>query len=211
MIKRGLLYLSSSSSKEITEKTSKVFGGFATPYTGNTKLIKLGRLWAGDNGSYSREFDEDKFYSFLDKMLPYKSTNLFIACPDEVYDAEKTLFLYKKHFHRIKHYGYSVALVTQDNLLHNDVGVYTKDDDIVPFTDIDWLFIGGSNIHKNAETTKNLIIKAKNLGIYIHVGRVNGRKRLSYFKNLGVHTVDGTHINFSPKIALQEIESWIKE
>lgn len=170
----------------------------------------MGRMWGGDNGAYSGMFEEESFFKFLDKMLPYQKTNLFIACPDKIFDAKETLLLYKKYHKKIKKMGYFVALVTQDGLDTKRDYVY-YDDIKIHFRDIDWLFIGGSNEHKKDMRTAAIIKNAKRFGIKIHIGRVNGRKRLNYFAKMGIDTVDGTHVNFEPKKAILDIERWIKE
>jgi len=85
----------------------------------------------------------------------------------------------------IREYGYPVAFVTQDGLRMEDV----------PWDDFDVLFVGGSDEHKLRESWP-FIYRAKELGKWVHVGRVNSEKRMRMFWM--ADSVDGTTLKMEP-------------
>jgi hypothetical protein len=189
-----MIYLSGSNVKT----TPKTIGFMATPKSG-VLLAADGRPWAGDNGAYTGRFDEDRFFDYLDKMLEYQDTCLFITCPDVLENPLATLELYGVYSDRIRNMGYKVAFVCQDGQENYEI------------PDCDAIFIGGSTKWKLGKGADICIKAAKERGLWVHVGRVNTRKRILHFRMRGVDSVDGTCIAFGPDVNIPKIEKWMKE
>lgn len=194
-------------------------GGFCTPYDPFPgTMITFGRPWGGDSGAFTKKFSPKEFFSWLHRIKTYISTNLFIACPDAVYNAYDTLLLYREYSTLIKSIGFRIALVAQDGLKFDEFGVYSfygedliHNREYVEWIDFHCLFIGGTTEYKDGLEVEKLIKYAQYKNRIVHVGRVNSGRRLRHFKALHVDTVDGTHIRFKPKQSIQEIMKWMEE
>lgn len=125
---------------------------------------------------------------------------LFATAPDVVGDSVQSLARSLPFLPVIRDLGYPVALVTQDGMQPDEV----------PWLEIDWLFIGGTDRHKLGSEGKALDAAAKGHGKMIHVGRVNSKKRFLAFAALGANTVDGTFLAFAPKNNLVRLLDWIE-
>lgn len=120
--------------------------------------------------------------------------------PDVVGNAEETINLFPKYSQRIRNVGYKVAFVAQDG------------QENLPFPDeIDALFIGGSTKWKLGIGAEKCIKRAKEKGLWVHVGRVNTKKRMKHFSLLNVNSVDGTHITYGPDKKRKELIRWMEE
>ena len=132
-------------------------------------------------------FNEKAFVNYLGKIQG-KEGCLFVNAPDVVGDAELTL----ERFHHwqpiIKSYGLPVALVAQDGLDKHEV----------PWTMFEALFIGGTTEFKLGEYVKELVREAKERGKFVHMGRVNSKKRIEYAISIGCDSVDGSGYSMFP-------------
>ena len=174
--------------------TPDYFGIMARPSDESVALgIKAGRRWACDNEAFTRGFEPDRFFLFLDKLKPWRDTCLFIVCPDVVGDAWQTLWLYSEWADRCRQFG-PVAFVAQDG----QEGIE------FPFI-FDWLFIGGTTEWKMSPAADSCIQRAKRMGKPVHVGRVNSIKRILHFAQMGVDSVDGTFPCFEPDAAKKRL------
>lgn len=162
------------------------WGQIATPIRwGNS--IENGRSWCLDNGIYSGKFSEEAFWKKLDEMAPYKDSCLFVVAPDVVANALATMDAFRYWGPHIQEAGWPVAFVAQDG------------QELFDFPpEFDALFIGGSTEWKLSLEADECIVRAQRLGKWVHVGRVNSRKRLRHFQVMGVDSVDGTHVTFAP-------------
>jgi len=176
------------------------FGVMTTPSQRKCLAVEEGRPWAVDNEALSREFDLERFVKFLDKMIPYASTCLFIVLPDVVAYAEKTLSLYWQYRKTFREYPYPLAFVAQDGI---------RPSWLPP--DYDVLFIGGSTEFKLGKVARDCIAKAKVDGKKVHVGRVNTARRLNYCNLVGADTVDGTCIAFGFDTNLARLNRWMPQ
>lgn len=152
-----------------------------------TPLTQYG-WWSGefaiDNGAFSQFLDK-RFVRMLDRMAENKADCLFVACPDIVGSARRTMELWKRRRNWIKEKsGWPVALVAQDGL----------EDMEVPWDDLHTLFIGGRDPWKDSQAVLDLVKTAKTLGKRVHVGRVNTLKRYQHFAKAGADTCDGSGI-----------------
>lgn len=154
-------------------------GQLLTPLTRFT-LRDPSRPWAIDNGAFSN-FNPKAFLSLLERESHHKTDCLFVALPDMVGAAQRTLELFKLWKPRLQ--GWKVALVCQD-------GLETLP---IPWDDLDAVFIGGSTAWKVSGHAANIITAAQvHFGKWVHVGRVNDPNRWKHFEDLGADSCDGT-------------------
>lgn len=140
-----------------------------------------------DNGVFTGKFSEDDFWKKLDDMLPHRETCLFVVAPDVVGNAIATMDSFRYWGPRIKAAGWPVAFVAQDG------------QELFEFPpEFDALFVGGSTEWKLSTAADECIIRAQRLGKWVHVGRVNTRRRMRHFQVMGVDSVDGTTVTFAP-------------
>lgn len=149
------------------------------------QAIIAGHRWMLDNGAFSDNWTEAAWLAALAKWQPYTATCIAAVCPDVVGDAAATLERFARYAPVIREYGYPVAFVTQDGLTL----------DVVPWSALDVLFIGGTDQHKLREAWP-FIAEAKRRGVWVHVGRVNSAKRLDIFSM--ADSADGTTLAIEP-------------
>ena len=147
-----------------------------------------GLPWAADTGMFAAPADHSDaaYLAWLARMPADRC--LFATAPDVVGHASATLRLAAPMYAPIRAAGYRVALVAQDGLTI----------DAVPWQDIDALFIGGSTSWKLSTMTAELVAAARQLGLWVHMGRVNSRRRLAYADAIGCSSADGTVLRFDP-------------
>ena len=91
----------------------KRFGILTTPsHKGIPSGILAGMDWAADNEAFTKEFDPASYFSWLDTMLPYRDTCLFVTVPDKVGDAAATIELFNRWY--VYYTGWPLAFVAQD-------------------------------------------------------------------------------------------------
>jgi hypothetical protein len=183
--------------------TDKDFGILTTPgMRGIPEGIKNGMRWAADNQAFTKEFDPDMFFLWLKTMRKYKSTCLFVTCPDVVGNAKETLLLFKKYIH--KFHGCPVAFVAQDG---------QENLEFPPDYQWDYLFVGGSTVWKMSEAAIDCIARAHGRGKHIHIGRVNFLRRYQHFASLigsEYFTCDGTRVRYERTNAINEWRRYMK-
>lgn len=162
-------------------------------------LLLLPQRWAMDNGAFSG-FDEVAFLKMLDKHRHVPGC-LFVAAPDCVGQAEATLKLFYRWTGEIRAYGYPVALVAQDGLRVGQV----------PWNAVDALFIGGTDAFKLGPEARALADAARARGLWLHMGRVNSRRRLRYASRIGCDSIDGSGFSKWPATLLPRAAQWIRE
>lgn len=175
--------------------------GMVTPRMGQNP--PAGHPWAADNGRFNspHEYTDESYLAWLTKMKPYADRCLFATAPDVVGDAEATLAMSLPMLPQIRAAGYPVALVGQDGLTA----------DMVPWDDINALFIGGTTAWKLSEAAYSLAAEAKRRGKWTHMGRVNSWRRFRAAAAAGYDSADGTYLRFDPtqkRMKGRPIESW---
>lgn len=155
-------------------------GQLLTPLT-RYKLRDPTRPWAMDNGGFN-EVDVPGFVSLLAREAHHKAHCLFVAVPDVVGCARRTLEVFAHWKDKPELAGWKLALVCQDG----------QENLPVPWDDIDAVFIGGSTGWKLSAHVRHIIKAAKVLGKHTHAGRVNDPARFQHFEEMGVDTCDGT-------------------
>lgn len=140
--------------------------------------------WAADNDGFSA-WDANRYLSMLE-ALEHLSGCIFITAPDVVGDATATTQRFWEWQPLLRNIGQPIAYVTQDGLTA----------EMVPWGEIDALFIGGSDVWKMGESNRALVTTAKERGLWVHMGRVNGHRRITYAKAIGCDSFDGTSMSW---------------
>ena len=167
--------------------TDDRFGVLVAPASyGVPAGIVAGMAWAADNQAFTQGFNPGVFFPWLESLLPYRDTCLFVAVPDVVGDPIQTGANYR---HWLRYFeGWPVAFVAQDG----------QED--LPMPDYyDALFIGGSTRWKESQGAIDCIRRAQQAGKHIHIGRVNWRRRYELFSVLDGSdrfTCDGTRTRY---------------
>lgn len=181
--------------------------GFLATKRRYTKFDLLAGPWAADNDCFStanptkrpsRDFTVDGYIKFLRGVVHGVSTCLFAPAPDVVGDAAATLIRSRPILPMIRAVGFKAAFVAQDGA--------TRD---LPWDEFDALFIGGSTAFKLSEAARDITEAAKALGKWVHMGRVNGQKRLRTAHRWGCDSVDGTLLMFSPEFNTLRLMGWL--
>lgn len=171
------------------------WGLIATPRRGRG-IIADGYLWLADNDCFSSSWQEDTWLSWLDGLTAYQSRCIMATAPDVVGDAATTLERFAHYAPILRRRGWRVGLVAQDGL-----------ESLSWPTDYDALFVGGSTEWKLSDAADWCIRRAQAAGRWVHVGRVNGGKRIRHFKLIGVDSVDGTSLCFNPPDEFRKLNS----
>ena len=142
------------------------------------------RPWAADNDAFGGwdTTRHERWVMMLQGLVGVPGCK-FVTVPDVVGDHDTTLEMFYAHRHLVTHLaGQPVAFVAQDGATPSTV----------PFHDIDALFLGGTTQFKLGPDAALLADEARARGKWLHMGRVNSRKRLRYAHSLGCDSVDGT-------------------
>lgn len=153
-------------------------GQLLTPLT-RYKLRDPERPWAIDNGFFAGG-DIPAFHALLRREAHHKKKCLFVAAPDVVGCARRTLEVFSHWMPQLE--GWKIALVVQDG----------QEDLTIPWHLISAIFIGGSTKWKCSDHVAHIAKAAKAMGKHVHAGRVNDPMRWKHFEELGVDTCDGT-------------------
>lgn len=184
--------------KVITMMRAGDLGYIDTPHQQNTR--PLGVTWCADNGCFSSRFEESHWWAFLKRNAAYADSCKFAVAPDVVGDAAATIARSAPWMPKIRALGYPVAFVGQDGL----------EDLAVPWGDFDAFFIGGSTEWKLGSAAADLARAARKRGKWVHMGRVNSKKRITYADSIGCHSADGTFLTFGPTVNLPKLARWFE-
>lgn len=153
-------------------------GQLLTPLT-RYRLRDPERPWAIDNGGFAG-LDVPAFEALLKREDHHRERCLFVAAPDIVGSAQRTLELFELWRPRL--HGWPAALVCQDGQEHLPIA----------WDRIEAVFIGGTTSWKLSVHVEQIVKTAKLFGKWVHAGRVNDPARFKHFENLGVDSCDGT-------------------
>ena len=195
------MYLANASSPAIRQRMSDgTLGMITTPREGRSPLAA--KVWAADNGCFGKGYPGDEAYlDWLAKNSKHANRCLFATAPDVVGDAAATLERSAPFFEPIRAMGYPVAFIAQDGLTSEST----------PWDSFDVLFVGGTTEFKLGAEARALVAEAKSRGKFVHVGRVNSRKRIRYASLIGADSVDGTYLVFGPDTNLPKLTRWMNE
>lgn len=152
-----------------------------TPLT-KFKLKRKGARYAIDNGAFSK-FDAQAFMGLLEREVATMDLCRFVAVPDVVGSALRTLEVFERWTQRL--HPWPLALVAQDG----------QENLPIPWEQIDAVFIGGSTEWKLSKHASAIIKTGIALGKWVHVGRVNTPGRYEYFEKLGADSIDGSGLS----------------
>ena len=138
--------------------------------------------FAIDNGAFAG-FDRDSFLSLLKRESKRRKLCRFVAVPDVIGSARRTLEIFDRWYEQISQWP--LALVAQDG----------QENLPIPWDAIAGVFIGGSTDWKLSAHAEAVIKAAQALGKWVHVGRVNTPARFERFEKLGVDSIDGTGLS----------------
>jgi hypothetical protein len=167
------------------------------------RVRQSGIWWAVDNAVFGGKFDPLRWEAWL-RAGPRAArlTCLFAVAPDVLHhergpdgkivrvwgDPEATYALSPQYFPLLRSLAYRVAFVSQDGATA----------ELVPWDDIDCLFIGGSNAWKFSDASLALVREAQERGLWVHAGRVQASRRLKTAHAVGIDSADGTSLAFEP-------------
>lgn len=149
-----------------------------TPLTGRNPQ-RPEQMFAMDNGAFSR-FEVGGFLKMLAKHEPRKDLCRFVAAPDVVGCARRTIECFKHWQPRLV--KWPVAFVCQDGQENLDI----------PWENCSAIFIGGSTEWKLGRHAAAIVKASKVIGKWCHIGRINTPGRFEYFDELGADSCDGT-------------------
>ncbi len=164
--------------------------------------LDLSHGWAGDNGCFSG-FDAGAFVRMLEAYHPYQTYQgyqwcHFVTAPEVVADAAATLKLWPFWSQLIRGLGYPPAFVAQDGL----------DPARVPWDEMGALFIGGTTAYKESADARSLCAFAHARGLWVHWGRVNGKRRYELMLKAGADSFDGTGFSRHPNTNIPLVAEW---
>jgi hypothetical protein len=198
-----VIYFATISTREIRttlQQNKQTMGYITTPNSDRRGQIAelSGVKWCADNGCFSDNFDETKWWSWLSGKDPKGC--LFAVAPDVVADHHATVARSMPWLPKIRALGFPAAFVIQDGATI----------DTVPWEACDAIFIGGTTEFKLSDAALEIIQAGKERGKWVHVGRVNSRRRFLRFAGIA-DSCDGTFLAFGPTRRLPELLGWVRE
>lgn len=180
--------------------TKGLLGQICTPAAGNRTVS--GVDWCADNAVYGGKYPGDEAYlAWLTKRHWAADRCRFAVAPDVVGDAKATLERSAPMLEAIRGLGYPVALAAQNGL----------EDLTVPWGEFDVLFLGGDTAWKIGPHAHALTAEARARGKWVHMGRVNSRRRLQAAAHMGCDSADGTYLAFGPDLNLPNLLGWLAD
>ncbi len=180
-----------------------LIGAMMTPDQGYKKDRFDHITWAADNGCYTNpERSLDDYLTFLGAFSPTARTGcLFATALDIVGDSKATLARFHGCHDPIRQLGYPVAFVAQDG---------AEASGMTPWDHFDCLFVGGTTAWKLSEPARSLAVEARKRGKWVHMGRVNSRRRFLTAASF-CDSADGTFLAFGPDLNLPKVLRWANE
>jgi len=177
-------------------------GVMVTPNTGNSIdwVCSLGLPYVVDNAGFNAtRFDPNRYLGLLRKVASAPSRPVFVTVPDQAPNPQDedhshchrcTAYLFEEWFRvlwREKFDRLPLAFVAQNGL---------DDPDDVPWDRVEALFIGGDDDFKLGDfVMMDLIPEARRRGKHVHLGRVNGRRRIRLAVMADCDSVDGSSMS----------------
>jgi len=161
---------------------------------------RSGWFWAADNACFSDSWDEARWIGWLGGGALPRTGCLFASVPDVVGDHEATLQRWNDYASIVRSLRFPLAFVAQDGATVRNI----------PWPEMDAVFIGGTTKWKLGPEVKGIIEMAKELDVWVHIGRVNSQGRFLAFAALGADSCDGTYLSFGPDTNLPSLLGWIR-
>lgn len=163
-----------------------------------------------DNGRFTeagrRQFRPAEYDRLIGEGLERAGDHLlFATAPDEPFDWAETLRLSRPWLRRIRRMGCPAALCAQEGMTPGSI----------PWDEFDCLFIGGRDDFKEGPVVRDACREARRRGKWVHMGRVNGLRRLLIALDFGVDSVDGTYLLHEARkgragAAPQDVVGWLR-
>lgn len=125
----------------------------------------------------------------------------FAVAPDVPFDAAGTLDESLPWLEQIRALGVPAAFAAQNGC--DLLGV--------PWESFDVLFLAGDTAWKTGPVAQRLTTQAHERGLWVHMGRVNSRARLTIARAFGCDSVDGTYLAFGPDVNLGRLLGWLDD
>lgn len=177
-----MLILVHTAHPQALEHAGPGFGRLLSPrqFSRAYDTAEAGIPWAADNDCFQR-LDADAYKRMLDAIYGLPGCK-FVVAPDVVGDWQRTRELFEEWYVALSAAWLPMGYVAQDG----------QPSEEVPWASIDSLFIGGSTAYKLSAEAERLGREARTRGLWLHMGRVNSRKRFDYARAIGCQSVDGT-------------------
>lgn len=172
-----LLDCSPAKIAEYTTRYGYDFGQLRTPLTNYARAP--GIVYAVDNGCF-KKFDERAWWRLVADAVD--DPPVFVTLPDIVGDAARTAELFE-------HFKLSTSMVKRALVLQDGIQ-YVR----IPWSELDAVFIGGSDEFKYSQQAIAAANTAKILKKWVHVGRVNTAARVRNWLGLA-DSIDGSGIS----------------
>jgi len=189
-----MMVLVSGATKTLPKMDPELTGILVTPRRGYSEEFLSRWRWAADNEAYS-QWDADAFMRMLWRLRGVSGC-LFVSAPDVVANAKKTRRLWDIWRPALE--GFPRAYVIQNG----------EDGSTVPWDDCQAVFVGGDTDWKLGPEARALVAKAKTLGKWVHMGRVNTGPRWRYALDLGCDSIDGSGFSRWPDEMLRRLTLW---
>jgi len=166
-------------------------------------VAATGRPWAADNDCF-QQLDVDAYWRLLRRLHHAdRSRFLWVTVPDVVADAGATLDRWSEWFPQVDDLGLPAAFAGQD-------GIEDRADEI-PWEDMRCLFIGGSTGWKLSHAAAGLVAEARRRRKWVHVGRVNTRRRVRDIAWMGADSFDGRSFSAWPDEKIPRALRWMRD
>jgi hypothetical protein len=166
-------------------------------YTRLADMLADGIPWAADNDCF-QGLDPTAYSDMLDALQQARIDHaggdrraetwtdrcLFVTVPDVVADAKATVRGWVRWSEGVRRRGLPVGFVLQDGCERGGL--------VPPWHLLDAVFIGGSTEWKLGAAAEWIVGEARARRKWVHMGRVNSARRISYAKAIGVDSIDGT-------------------
>lgn len=155
----------------------------------------------------------------VDIVAPLRAQCLFVTIPDvlrwieldgrriPIGEAEPTIERFHELAPHVRDFGLPAALVLQDGI-ELDGEQLVAGDQSVAWSELDAVFVGGSDAFKLGPVAEGICRAARERGIWSHVGRVNSWKRIDLVRDYA-DSVDGTFLGFGPEKNWPRLEGWL--
>ena len=160
--------------------------------------IPADALVAADNACFANPagYSDDKYLTWLARF-PHNRT-LFATAPDVLGDHAATVARSVPVLRKIRGIGLHAAFVAQDGF----------DEASTPWSEFDWLFVGGSTAFK-FRGGRDAVAAALRRGKRAHMGRVNSLDRLRAAASIGCASADGTYLKFGKDVNWPNLRRWL--
>lgn len=191
-------------------------GVLLTPMNGNSvqSVINLGLPWAVDNSAYSG-FNPARFLRLLERITSRGGKPLWVCCPDVVGNAKATFEMF--HGRVPKHSGGEPETIhswrerIKDGFRLPVAYVLQDGQEAFEPPEADAYFIGGTDAWKLSRHSAMCAAWAKGRGKWLHMGRVNSRRRMVAAIDMGCDSVDGGSASRWPDTHMPKLLAWLKQ